>query len=548
MATAIPRRSVPWLLQAPEVPDVHAPRWFHRLPGWLTTGTILFVLLAISAVVRTRYISGQFWGDEATSVGIASHPLTAIPGILRQEGSAPLYYLILHVWISVLGSGEAATRALSLLLGLASIPLSMWAGWSLFGRRAGMAAAVLFAFSAFLTQYAQETQPYELLAVLGLIATTSFLQALVRGRRRHLIVLAVALALILYTSFWGIFFWIGTAAALGWLSRSGLERRRLLADGGLAFGVAAVLFVPWVPSLIYQVGHATSPWGYGDHPGFGFPSSILGTDRVSVSLGVAFVVGLLPVLIRRRHRTPEALMIWILIILAVVSVLLARVFSVVSPVWETRYLATVVAALLLLGGLACARSGVVGVVVLVLTLAFVANPASFAPQHKSDMRDVAGELAPYLQPGDLVVAGAPEQSPLAWYYLPGGLRFATTMGPVADPSFINWTNAYTRLRDADPRRTLNALVAGLHPGQRLLFTRPLTEGVAAWTQSWSRLVRRRAAQWGALIATDPELKAISAAVAPHNYRSACCVADSAVVYTKLGPKNGSSLPSAPRAP
>jgi len=30
----------------------------------------------------------------------------------------------------------------------------MWAGWSLFGRRAGMLAAVLFAFSAFLTEYA----------------------------------------------------------------------------------------------------------------------------------------------------------------------------------------------------------------------------------------------------------------------------------------------------------------------------------------------------------------------------------------------------------
>ena len=50
---------------------------------------------------------------------------------------------------------------------------------------------------------------------------------------------------------------------------------------------------------------------------------------------------------------------------------------------------------------------------------FWANPASYTPQYKSDMRDVAGEMAPRLHPGDLVIVGQPEQVPLAWYYLPG---------------------------------------------------------------------------------------------------------------------------------
>ena len=100
---------------------------------------------------------------------------------------------------------------------------------------------------------------------------------------------------------------------------------------------------------------------------------------------------------------------------------------------------------------------------------------------------------------------------------------------------MNWNNAYTRLAEADPRAGVSALVAGMRPGQRLLYTRPLTEGVRAWSQSWASLVRRRAAQWGALLApSDPLLKPVAGAVAPHNYRSACCVADSAVVYTKVG--------------
>ena len=43
-----------------------------------------------------RRIHARFWIDEGLSVGIASHPLVDIPGVLRQDGSPPLYYLLLN--------------------------------------------------------------------------------------------------------------------------------------------------------------------------------------------------------------------------------------------------------------------------------------------------------------------------------------------------------------------------------------------------------------------------------------------------------------------
>jgi mannosyltransferase len=531
MSTASPRRPLPWLLQAPDVPDVHAPAWFHRRPTWLTTGAIVLILLAISALVRSRFITGQLWEDEANAIGIAAHPLTAIPGIVRQNGSAPLYYMLLHVWMSLFGSGEVATHLLSLLTGLATVPVAVWAGWSLFGRRAGMAAGVLFAFSPFLTHYAEEVQPYELLALLGLLATACFLHGFVRRRRGYLVGLALALSLSLYTSFWAIFLWGAMAVALWFLRRTAEDRRALTRDADIVFGVALLLYLPWVPNLIYQIGHTTSPWGYGDLAGFGFPSSLLGSDRVTVSLAIALAVAALPLATRDRRRTSTARMLWSLMLIAVTAAVLARIVSLVSPVWETRYLASILAALLILGAFACARSGILGALALVLTLAFAANAASFAPRYKSDVRDVAGELAPYLHSGDTVLVGDPDQTALAYYYLPAGLRYATPMGPTAHPSYMNWVDAYTRLYDASPARGVSQLVQGLRPGQHVLYTRPLTEGNQAWTQSWTTLVRRRAAQWGALLATNPKLRPI--AMAPHNYPAACCVADSAVVYTKL---------------
>jgi hypothetical protein len=79
---------------------------------------------------------------------------------------------------------------------------------------------------------------------------------------------------------------------------------------------------------------------------------------------------------------------------------------------------------------------------------------------------------------------------------------------------------------------LAALVASLSSGQHLLYIRPLSEGARAWTSDWSMLVRRRAAQWGSLLARNPDLVAAPGAWAPHNYRGSCCIAASAVLYVR----------------
>src|ERR1700686_4904881 len=131
----------------PGVVDVRTPKRLEPVPVGASTAGVLVVLIAISAYLRTHFITGQFWEDEAITTGIASHSLSAIPGVLRHDGSPPLFYLLLHIWMSVFGSSEAATHSLSLVFGLVSIPAGMWAGWSLFGRRAGLYAAVVFAFS-----------------------------------------------------------------------------------------------------------------------------------------------------------------------------------------------------------------------------------------------------------------------------------------------------------------------------------------------------------------------------------------------------------------
>src|SRR4051812_71986 len=138
----------------------------------------LGLLLALSLLLRTRRLDVGFWIDEGLSVGIADRPLADIPGVLRQDGSPPLYYLLLHGWMEVAGRSEAATHALSLLFALLAVPVAFWAGRALFGDRAAWVAAVLTALNPFLGVYAQETRMYSLLVVLALIAAACWVRAL----------------------------------------------------------------------------------------------------------------------------------------------------------------------------------------------------------------------------------------------------------------------------------------------------------------------------------------------------------------------------------
>ncbi len=526
-----PRPPTP-LLRVPAVRDFKAPGWFERLPGWAGSGGVLVLLLAISGVIRAINIDGQFWSDEANTVGIASHSLGAIPGVLWRGGGAPLYFVLLHFWMDLFGSSERATHALSLLFGLLTIPAGMWAGWSLHGRRTGYMAAALFAFDGFLTEYAAETRMYELMALLGLLAIASFIHAFVYRRRVHVAVFAVCLALLLYADDWSAFFFAGALVALIPVYVAAEDRPGVLRDGALAFGAAAVAYLPWLPTLIHQASSATAPWHYAPVLGANIPRNLFGGDRVVAPLAIAAALGLLPLVSGKLRRSREAVAVWVLACVPVTAVLLALAMAPLAPTWAERYFAPLVGSAVLLAAFACARAGIFGPVAIVLACAFLANPNSFVPQDKSDMRDVSAELAPYLRPGDLVLVAQPEQAALAWYYLPGGLRFATTMGPDPHPSYMNWDDATARLQAATPSAMFTRLIDGLAAGGRILFVRPLTEGESAWSSTWATLVRRRAAQWGELLDHDPSLVRLPGAWAPRDYRGSCCVASNAVVYLK----------------
>ena len=111
------------------------------LPAAAAAGTAV----VLAGIIARFLAPNGLWLDEALSVNIAKLPLTQMPGALVQDGSPPLYYVLLHVWMLVFGQGELAVRSMSAIVSVATLPLLWYAGLRAGGRRVAWAALLLAA-------------------------------------------------------------------------------------------------------------------------------------------------------------------------------------------------------------------------------------------------------------------------------------------------------------------------------------------------------------------------------------------------------------------
>ena len=296
-----------------------------------------------------------FWIDEGLSVGIADRPLGDIPGVLRQDGSPPLYYLLLHVWLARRGRARrracTACRCCSPTL---CVPVAFWAGWTLFGRRTAWIAALLAAVNPFLTQYAQEGRMYALVTLLGLVSA-DLLAAGVHDRRRRASAAGPRSASRsrsrrCSTPTTGR---CSSARRRAWRGSASPGARAGRSAGGCCApacsptAASLLLYAPWLPNALYQAAHTGAPWS--NAPSLAalasVPARILG-EVAEMAVLLAAGAGVVA-LLRGRGRARAARSSRCCSI-AVLTIVLAWLGSQLSPAWANRYLAAAVAPFVLL--------------------------------------------------------------------------------------------------------------------------------------------------------------------------------------------------------
>ncbi len=482
-------------------------------------GAGLLALIALSLLLRTREIDTHFWIDEGLSIGIADRSLLDIPGVLLQDGSPPLYYMLLHGWMLLAGDGVAATHWLSLICALLCIPVGFWAGISLADRRTGWVLAVLAALCPFLTSYAQETRMYALIVLLGLVAVTCFLHAYVYGRRAYRIPFGLTLAALLYTHNWAFFLGAGFAICLVviWAATPALDRRALLRDAAVGFGIAIVLYLPWVPSLVSQTLHTGAPWATAPTAKtlLHWPDLLLGGFAGTIAVLLAAGAGLAT--LARSGARERRVVVPVLVVLAIAPIVVAWVLSQASPAWATRYLAIAVAPMLLMAAVGLRRAGWLGVAGLALLVAMWIPAA--APSSKSNAHYVATTLGKELQRGDLVISTQPEQVPVLHYYLPKDLdlRYATPFGMQEDLGVTDWRDGAEHFDRTGVTKDLMPLLDRVPVGGQVLLVRPIIANPARWRAPWTSRVRDRSIEYEGVMRGDPRFELV--ATVPEGYGS-----------------------------
>jgi len=222
---------------------------------------LLGCVAALAAYFRFWRLGHEsLWLDELWSVRAATRESWA--GLLeevRYDVHPPLYFAMLRIWMYLLGTSEAVLRSLSAVAGIGAVVVVGLLGRRLAGPAAGLAAATLQATAPFAISMDREARANGWMSFLSILGFWLCSTDELRGRRWvAYFVVAAALPWLHLFGVWAVVghgLWVASEAHTP-------EGRKKLAHWFAAASLAALCFVPWLPSLRSQGGEFSARQWY----------------------------------------------------------------------------------------------------------------------------------------------------------------------------------------------------------------------------------------------------------------------------------------------
>jgi hypothetical protein len=459
----------------------------------------------------------DLWLDEALSVNIARLPLGDLREALRHDGAPPLYYALLHVWTGRFGTGDWTVRALSGLCMVAAAVALWFVGRRIAGRACGWIAVLLVASNPYAMRYATETRMYALEILLVSCGILVFRRALESPTLGRLALLALNVALLLYTQYWTLYLLTVAGVlllALAWRGSYAPAARRML----VAMVVGGLAFAPWLSTFLYQRAHTGTPWGEPVFPGVPLGYTLRDFAGGDVQEGWVLLVPLVGFLLLglfgnardgRRieidlHTVPGAR--WEAIVGGATLVLGLTLNYLAGGAFQSRYSAVVFPffVVVVARGITTLTDPRVqaGVLVVLIALGFAGGVRNVTT-NRTQAGQVGAALHAQAQPGDLVVYCPDQTGPAVHRLAPPGLD-EVTYPSFRGPEFVDWVDYKKRVAAADPAAFVQEALkrAGRHTVWLVSTPGYITHPVVCGTLS-TLLGRSRAGE--TVIAPDEDL-------------------------------------------
>jgi hypothetical protein len=449
----------------------------ERLEPWALPALALVVALGVAL---RFWSTGPMWLDEAQTVEFAKLPLADLHAALKTDGAPPLFYVLLHGWLSMFDAfgihDPWAARSLSMLFSIAALPLAYVLGCRLGGtRRHGQVALAVFAANPWSVRYAGEARMYSLVVLLVLLGALAADWLRAKPGPLPAISLGAVTAALLYTHYWAIFLLVTVGALVlvrAWLHPQGRRAARLQL---IAMAGGGVLFLPWVPTLLYQSDHTGAPWA--SPPDLGsiavLPADWSGGDGPAGRTLSLLVVPLILLAVFARRRPGSSLVIGcrpegVTARLAVISgaTLLVALGAAMATGGAVvgRYSAVVVPLVLLLVAFGIRTLPPVpslGVLSAVVVLGLLGSLTMATTPH-SQAGQIADVLNTDAKAGDLIVYCPDQLAPGVEARLTVTGVDRLTLPPQANPAIVDWTAYEVRIAELRPKVLADGIADYVH--------------------------------------------------------------------------------------
>jgi len=229
----------------------------HR---WLVPLALFAIVLAGFGLRMWRIAGESPWWDEVVTLEVLDAP-TLIDFIQAERRTdppmTPAYYTLAYGWSRLTSASVLNMRLLSVLLGMASLPLTFLVARRMFGASAGLAAMTLHSLSMLHIYYSQEIRVYALVILLSLISVYALLRALDGDRAGWWILHTLANAVLTFTHLFALLFLAAQGTYLVYALRG---RRPALLKWIAAHAVVFLALVLWLRTVDLATIHNAAKW------------------------------------------------------------------------------------------------------------------------------------------------------------------------------------------------------------------------------------------------------------------------------------------------
>jgi 4-amino-4-deoxy-L-arabinose transferase-like glycosyltransferase len=383
---------------------------------------VLPALVVTAFLLRLPFLgSTSLWLDEMCSLAIARLPWRPMLWVVAyQDSNASLYYVLLHMWLR-LGSSEINMRILSVLLGVATLPVLYRLGNRLLGEPVGLIACLFLTVNKLHASQSQDARTYSLVVLLITISSLYFVRSIEQPGVKNWCGYILASVLAVYAHVFAL-----PALLAHWLSIVFLRRREVPWKGLLAStGLITALTLPLIVSLAMKTDNPGAPpdwvlrlsvgvvgrlfWALAGGSHFGYTTALVA--GIALSLGYFGLCALSMVqCVRLWRKIGPSLDTWRLGLVLfgfVLPIVLAILVSVRKPMLVDKYLMVCLPALMIAvaeGAVLLRPRWSAAAIAAIAGLAFFALLPYWQSRHQDrEWQQATGSILSQAGPGDAII-------------------------------------------------------------------------------------------------------------------------------------------------